>query len=111
MKVGIMDADLLYRPRNSFPNLACMKLAGYHKSRGDDTELVLDLENLGAYGSLYMATAKVHKSTDTKSIVKSVTVPTSAKIIFLSPVRASLITISPAKKSVPSRNGSGRGRR
>lgn len=26
MKVGIMDADLLYRPRHSFPNLACMKL-------------------------------------------------------------------------------------
>lgn len=55
MKVGIMDADLLYRPRHSFPNLACMKLSGYHKSRGDDTELVLDLENLGAYGRIYVS--------------------------------------------------------
>lgn len=55
MKIGIMDADLLCHPRHSFPNLACMKLSGFHKSRGEDTELVPDSSTAGAYDRVYVS--------------------------------------------------------
>lgn len=29
MKVGIVDADLIGRPKHRFPNLVCEKLSGY----------------------------------------------------------------------------------
>lgn len=35
MKIGIMDADMVYRKRHRFPNLTCMKLSGYHKALGN----------------------------------------------------------------------------
>ena len=54
-KTGIIDADLLYRPRHRFPNLACMKISGFHKSRGDDTELVTDYERIGEYDRIYLS--------------------------------------------------------
>ena len=54
-KIGIVDADLLHRPRHRFPNLACMKISGFHKSRGDDTELVLDYERIGEYDQIYLS--------------------------------------------------------
>ena len=31
MKIGIIDADLIGKKRHRFPNLACMKIAGYYK--------------------------------------------------------------------------------
>ena len=40
MKIGIIDADLLQRQEHNFPNLACMKISGYHKERGDDVVLI-----------------------------------------------------------------------
>lgn len=45
MRIGIMDADLNYRRRHRFPNLVCMKLAGYHKQIGN--EVVLHKRNRG----------------------------------------------------------------
>lgn len=42
MRIGIIDADLLGRKSKRFPNLACMKIAGYHKNNGDEVELVTD---------------------------------------------------------------------
>ena len=42
MKIAVIDADLLSSGRHRFPNLAIMKIAGYHKSRGDSVRLVLD---------------------------------------------------------------------
>ena len=35
MNVAIIDADLNGRLKHRFPNLVCMKLSSYHKSRGD----------------------------------------------------------------------------
>lgn len=55
MKVGIIDADLLCRSRHSFPNLACMKLSGFHKSRGDDVKLLLDYGEIEQYGRVYIS--------------------------------------------------------
>lgn len=40
MNIGIIDADLCYRAKHRFPNLACMKLSGYHKSCGDKVTLI-----------------------------------------------------------------------
>ena len=38
MRVGLIDADLLNN--TNFPNLALMKLSGYHKELGDEVELL-----------------------------------------------------------------------
>lgn len=42
MKIGIADADLINRKNHRFPNLACMKISGYHKELGDEVILVTD---------------------------------------------------------------------
>ena len=47
MKIAIIDADLLDTTRrHRFPNLACMKISGFYKSKGDDVELVLDWKDV-----------------------------------------------------------------
>lgn len=40
MKIGIIDADLCYKVRHRFPNLACMKLSAFHKQQGDTVVLI-----------------------------------------------------------------------
>lgn len=56
MRIGLVDVD-----SHNFPNLCLMKLATYHKGRGDSVELlrpadVLDGQNLfGGYDKLYGA--------------------------------------------------------
>lgn len=47
MNVAIIDADLIGRKKHRFPNLACMKLSGYHKKLGDHVELLTDWQILG----------------------------------------------------------------
>ena len=42
MRIGIVDADLIGRKSQRFPNLACMKIAGYHRGRGDEVELITE---------------------------------------------------------------------
>ena len=42
MEIAIIDADLIGRKKHRFPNLACMKLSGYHKGLGYTVELKLD---------------------------------------------------------------------
>lgn len=44
MHIGIIDADLIGRKRHRFPNLACMKISGYHKALGDTIELLMDYD-------------------------------------------------------------------
>lgn len=55
MRIGIIDADLLYRKRHRFPNLACMKLSAYWKEQGFETELLLDYSQAGEYDRLYVS--------------------------------------------------------
>lgn len=62
MKVAIIDADLLGRKKHRFPNLACEKIAGYHKAKGDEVVLLLAYEHFDLYDKVYLA--KVF--TDTK---------------------------------------------
>ena len=49
MKVAIIDADLIYRSKHRFPNLACMKISAYWKRQGAEVELKLDYDNLHRY--------------------------------------------------------------
>ena len=49
MRVAIVDADLIGRKRHRFPNLACMKLSGYHKAAGDEVTLVIDYDKLDGF--------------------------------------------------------------
>ncbi len=55
MKVGIIDADLIYRTRHRFPNLACMKISGFYKREGHHTELVQDYKQIRQYDRLYLS--------------------------------------------------------
>lgn len=55
MRIGVVDADLIRRKRNRFPNLCCMKISGYHKSLGDEVQLVLDCSDLSRFDKVYVA--------------------------------------------------------
>lgn len=55
MKIAIIDADLICRKKHRFPNLACMKISGYHKEQGNSVELKLDYENLSLYDKVYVS--------------------------------------------------------
>lgn len=44
--IGIIDADLISRPKHRFPNLACMKISGYMKSQKYDVKLITDFEEI-----------------------------------------------------------------
>jgi hypothetical protein len=57
MKIGIVDADLISVPRKprSFPNLACMKLSGYYKEKGNDVELLLNYNNIDNYDKVFIS--------------------------------------------------------
>ena len=55
MKIAVIDADLLGRSRHRFPNLACMKLSGYHKEQGHSVDLKLDYNNLEQYDKVYVS--------------------------------------------------------
>lgn len=39
MHIAILDADLLYRKKHRFPNLACMKISAYYKAQGHEVSL------------------------------------------------------------------------
>lgn len=45
--IGIIDADLISRKRHRFPNLVCMKLSGYYKSKGYAVDLLTTYEGGG----------------------------------------------------------------
>jgi hypothetical protein len=55
LKVGIIDAEIIGKSKHRFPNLCSMKLSSYHKSVGDDVELLLSYDNLSAYDKVYIS--------------------------------------------------------
>lgn len=67
MRIAIIDADLIGRRRHRFPNLACMKISGYHKEQGDDVSLVLSYDDLVGYDRIYLS--KVFTDTDVPDAV------------------------------------------
>ena len=55
MRVAIIDADLINRKKHRFPNLASMKLSGYHKSVGDEVILKTDYSDLEDFDKVYIS--------------------------------------------------------
>lgn len=55
MKLGIIDADLLYSSRQSFPNLASMKISGFYNSKGWQTKLILDYQEIAEFDRVYIS--------------------------------------------------------
>lgn len=55
MNIAIIDADLISREKHRFPNLACMKLSGYHKEKGDEVTLKLDYIELVQFDKVYIS--------------------------------------------------------
>ena len=54
-KIAVIDADLIGRSRHRFPNLACMKLSGWHKGIGDEVTLKTDYEGLAGFDQVYLS--------------------------------------------------------
>ena len=55
LKIGVIDADLIGRKRNRFPNLACMKISAYHKRKGHDVKLLLSYDDIENYDEIYIS--------------------------------------------------------
>ena len=55
MKIAIIDADLIGRSKHRFPNLACMKISGYHLFLSDTVTLKTDYNGLGDYERVYVS--------------------------------------------------------
>lgn len=55
LRIAVIDADLLGRRRHRFPNLACMKISGYHKDAGDEVILVTGYDSLDGYDRIYLS--------------------------------------------------------
>ena len=53
--IAVIDADLIGRKRHRFPNLACMKISGYYKSKGCEVGLKTDYNNLEKYEKVYIS--------------------------------------------------------
>jgi len=55
MKIGVIDAELLFHKSHRFPNLACMKIAGYWKAHGHDVKLLDSYEEVHGCGQVYIS--------------------------------------------------------
>jgi len=55
LNIAIIDADLIGRSKHRFPNLACMKLSGYYKSKGDNVTLKTDYNDIESYDKVFIS--------------------------------------------------------
>lgn len=55
MDIAIIDADLHWRKKHRFPNLACMKLSAYYKSTGNNVILEKNYNNLHNYDKILIS--------------------------------------------------------
>jgi len=61
--IAIIDADLLGRKSQRFPNLALMKISSYLKSKGNDVRLILNYDELKLYDVEHIYMSKVFEDT------------------------------------------------
>jgi hypothetical protein len=68
MRIGIYDGDIYQPNSKSFPNLEAMKLASYHKNRGDLVELINypTTEFLEKFDKIYIRKDKTRGKIDKK---------------------------------------------
>jgi len=55
LKIGIIDAELIYSKKHRFPNLASMKLSAYHKNKGDNVSLLLNYDDIEKFDKIYIS--------------------------------------------------------
>ncbi len=55
MKIGIIDAELIYNKKHRFPNLVSMKISGYHKNKGGNVSLLLNYDDIEKYDKVYIS--------------------------------------------------------
>lgn len=55
MKIAIIDADLIGRKKHRFPNLACMKIAGFYKELGNNVILKTDFMCLDIFDKVFIS--------------------------------------------------------
>lgn len=57
--IGIIDADLLAQKKRNlrFPNLACLKLAGFHRQQGDQVTLLTSYDHVLDCDKVYISSA------------------------------------------------------
>lgn len=55
MNIAIIDADLIGKKQHRFPNLASMKISGYHKELGDFVTLKTDYDDLKDFDKVYIS--------------------------------------------------------
>ena len=62
MQIGIVDAEIIGKTKHRFPNLCCMKLSAYYKSKGDNVTLLLSYDNVNEYDRVFIS--KVFSKTE-----------------------------------------------
>lgn len=58
MKIGIVDAELMFLPKHKFPNLASMKISSYYKENGHEVCLLTkpdDLNGISEYDKVFIS--------------------------------------------------------
>ena len=55
MNIGIIDAEIIGKNKHRFPNLACMKISTYHKSKGNNVRLLLSYDEVDNYDIVYIS--------------------------------------------------------
>jgi len=55
MNIAIIDSDIITRKKHRFPNLACMKISGYHKNLGNNVIFKTDYNDLNNFDQVYIS--------------------------------------------------------
>jgi hypothetical protein len=55
MRIGIVDADLVGRKKQRFPNLVCEKISGFYKEKGANVKLLMDYEHFSEYDKVFIS--------------------------------------------------------
>jgi hypothetical protein len=55
VNIGIIDAEIIGKKKHRFPNLACMKISAYHKSIGNNVQLLLTYDDISKYDKVYIS--------------------------------------------------------
>lgn len=65
-RIAIIDADLISRKKQRFPNLACMKISAFYKELGCEVILKTDYEDLELYDKVFISKVFTDTSIDEK---------------------------------------------
>lgn len=55
LNIGIIDAEIMGKSKHRFPNLVCMKISSFYKSRGDNVTLLLDYNDVDNYDKVFLS--------------------------------------------------------